>query len=59
MSETEYVMIRGKKSSIKWASPDDPIYKRGLVFGGIRLGKTPKNDTAEEKLKDEKEKQKD
>jgi len=57
MSETKYVMIDGKETWMRKASPDDPIYKRGFVFGGMILKKTPPNETPEENLKDEKEKQ--
>lgn len=59
MSETKYVMIDGKETWMRKASPDDPIYKRGFVFGGMILKKTPKNDTPAENLKEEKEKQED
>ena len=54
MSETEYVMIRGKKSSIKWASQDSPIYKRGFVFGGIRLGRSSRIENQEAGLEGQK-----
>lgn len=59
MSTTGYRIIKGRVSSIKAASLDDPIYNNNFVFGGTILKKSPPKDTAEKDLKDEKEKQKD
>ena len=40
MSKNDYLVINGKISSIRKASPDDPIYKRGFIFGIQKLRKS-------------------
>ena len=54
MSEIKYLIIDGKKSSIREASLDDPIYKRGFVFGIQKLHKSLKVEDKETDLEGQK-----
>lgn len=57
MSEIKYKIINGKQSSIRLASPDDPIYKMGCMFGIQKLHKSTKVEDKETDLKSQEKEQ--
>ncbi|NLD05063.1 MAG: hypothetical protein GX672_04065 [Synergistaceae bacterium] len=57
MSEVKYRIVKGRVSSIKEASLDDPIYNNNFVFGGTILRKSSKPDDEKTDLEGQKKEQ--
>ena len=50
------VIRQGKRSSIKFLPPDDPIYTRGYVIGGHYRGRRTINDQGKTAINNSNEK---